>query len=350
MKQNSRILFHGMRKLLINSYLHKSKRAASAFALLLFCVFGSVAMAADKPEYLASFDPAKGFKPAQSDLTEIFLQIAGSLEHYGSPEPYLRHMKAERERMEAKYRQRFDGASKAYWPVYVDDVYFERVGANWKLLEPKLKLESLAKNTGHLIRDAINRDRRNGGATLTGILNQHQARVRTAMIGKGIETADFDALKAELTLRLGLDKAVAHKENTSLAQSTALDCVNAVRADFARRFAALDAGLKPADAEHIKAVLSSLCTDVGRMAEAELETAIAEQALDQTTEAYGPEQETALNAQEKKTFAGFLSKKRFTRSDFSALERFYSTAYDKLSERGKDEMSQRIQAGMRPAR
>ena len=33
-----------------------------------------------KPEYPASFDPAQGFRPAQADLTEVFLQIAASLE------------------------------------------------------------------------------------------------------------------------------------------------------------------------------------------------------------------------------------------------------------------------------
>ena len=38
------------------------------------------ALGADRPEYFASFDPAKGFKPAQDNLTQVFLQIAGSLE------------------------------------------------------------------------------------------------------------------------------------------------------------------------------------------------------------------------------------------------------------------------------
>ena len=58
--------------------------ACFACVALLFC--GVSAKAEPKPEYLASFDPAKGFKPAQRDLTEVFLQIAGSLEANGSPE------------------------------------------------------------------------------------------------------------------------------------------------------------------------------------------------------------------------------------------------------------------------
>jgi hypothetical protein len=349
MKQNSRILFHHMRNYLIKSRLQKIKWRILVLALLLFHGFGAVAVAADKPEYLASFDPAKGFKPAQSDLTEVFLQIAGSLEAYGSPEPYLRHMKDEHARIEGKYRQRFDGTSKAYWPAYVDDAYLERVEANWKLLDPKLKLETLAKNTGRLMRSAIQEAQGNGDALLVGILSQHQKRVYAAMTGKGSEPTDFDALKTELTSRLGLDKAPVQVAS-NLSPSTALGCVNAIHADFARRFAAVDAGLKPADAERVKAALSSLCVDVGRTAQAELEAATVEGALDRTSQTYGPEQEIALSAQERKTFAEFLSKKRFTKSDFPALERFYSTAYDKLSERGKDEMSQRIQAGMRPAR
>ena len=63
-------------------------RTAVACAGWLVLACHTVAFAGDKqPEYLASFDPAKGFKPAQSDLTEVFLQLAGSLEYYGSPEP-----------------------------------------------------------------------------------------------------------------------------------------------------------------------------------------------------------------------------------------------------------------------
>ena len=83
-------------------------------SLLLVCQ--TTSFAADRPEYLASFDPAKGFKPAQTDLTEIFLQIAGSLECYGSPEPYLRQMAKEHERIEALYLQKRGKAPTSYRP------------------------------------------------------------------------------------------------------------------------------------------------------------------------------------------------------------------------------------------
>ncbi len=57
MKQNSSILFHSMRKLLINSYLQRFCALAAAFV----CI-SATGSAVERPEYLDSFDPAKGFK------------------------------------------------------------------------------------------------------------------------------------------------------------------------------------------------------------------------------------------------------------------------------------------------
>lgn len=59
------------------------------------------------------------------------------------------------------------------------------------------------------------------------------------------------------------------------------------------------------------------------------------------------ERETRLNASEKETFGGFLKKDFFTKSDFSSLESFYSKTWDRLSDRGKDEMSHRVWEGIR---
>ena len=94
-------------------------------AFILTCQTAS--FAADRSEYLASFDPAKGFKPAQTDLTEIFLQIAGSLEYYGSPEPYLRHMAKEHERIEALYLQKNGKAPTSHRPAYMTDEYINHL-------------------------------------------------------------------------------------------------------------------------------------------------------------------------------------------------------------------------------
>lgn len=164
--------------------LRKSYLRIGLWTAAAAVIAASHMQAADKPEYLASFDPAKGFKPAQNDLTEVFLQIAGSLEFFGSPEPYLRHIRTEHARIEAKYRQQFGTEPKHFCPAYMDDKYFDALADNWKLLAPKLGLDPLTKKTGHLMRDAIN-GTRGTGTMLVEIFNQHQARVYASMIGKG---------------------------------------------------------------------------------------------------------------------------------------------------------------------
>jgi hypothetical protein len=257
---------------------------ALAFIWLLGFAFQSTLFGAEKPEYLASFDPAKGFKPAQSDLTEVFLQLAGSLEYYGTPEPYLRHMKAEHARIEAKYREKFGTAPKSFCPPDMTDAYFDRLSANWKLLAPKLGLESLTKNTGNLMRDAINGTRGNG-TMLVDVFNRHQARVYAAMTGKGNELAGFEALKAELISRLYLDKTSIDDKNFKMAERDAVGFTVGIRDPFIKLFVALDASLKPTDASRIKAFVLSICTEAGRMAQSELEVAIAEHALDRRTAA-----------------------------------------------------------------
>ena len=166
------------------------------FGFILTCQTSS--FAADRPEYLASFDPAKGFKPAQTDLTEIFLQIAGSLECYGSPEPYLRHMAKEHERIEALYLQKRGKSPTSYRPAFMTGEYINRLSKNWNLLSPKLGLEPFAKEVGNTMRDAI-KGTRGTGTIIVEIFNQHQARVFDEMTGKAAQDADFEALRSQLT-------------------------------------------------------------------------------------------------------------------------------------------------------
>lgn len=59
------------------------------------------------------------------------------------------------------------------------------------------------------------------------------------------------------------------------------------------------------------------------------------------------QQESRLTRDEKEEYSGFLAKRFFSRQDFAQLERFYRETWDRLSERGKDEMSQRIWEGIR---
>ena len=59
------------------------------------------------------------------------------------------------------------------------------------------------------------------------------------------------------------------------------------------------------------------------------------------------ESEKALSQSEQKSYSEFLAKEFFTKNDFSKLEAFYSQAWGRLSERGKDEMSHRVWEGIR---
>ncbi len=59
------------------------------------------------------------------------------------------------------------------------------------------------------------------------------------------------------------------------------------------------------------------------------------------------ERESALSEREREQFGGFLEKEFFTKADFGDLEGFYCSTWDRLSEGGKAEMSQRIWEGVR---
>jgi hypothetical protein len=246
--------------------------------MLVLNVVGISASAADKPEYLASFDPAKGFKPAQTDLTEIFLQIAGSLEYYGSPEPYLRHMVQEHTRIEALYRQKFGNAPTSFRPAYMTDQYIDRLSANWNVLSPKLGLDSYAKDVGHMMRDAI-KGTRGTGTILIDIFNQHQARVFDRMVGKKTAPSDFEALNAQLISQLELDKDTVDEEKYEMGRRDAISFALGIHGETMKLFKVLDQGLSPNDAEDVKAGITGVYIDVGRMAQSELEVGLAEWAF-----------------------------------------------------------------------
>ncbi len=271
-------MFHLTPQGLTNRY----RQVICAATFIAACSVSGVAASADgakAPEYVASFDPARGFKPAQSDLTEVFLQIAGSLEYYGSPEPYLRHVRDEHERIDQKCRQRLGKGSKAYWPDYMTTGYFAGFTESWRALAPKLGLETLAKHTGNCMRDAIN-GTRGKGTMLVEIFNQHQTAVFESLAGKSSHPANFDVLKQELISRLEIDKTTIHDEDYPIMQRDAVDFTIGIRGPINDLFAKLDASLKPTDAGQIKAAITSMFIDVGRAAQSELEDAIVESALD----------------------------------------------------------------------
>jgi len=250
----------------------------------LLSVAATTASAAEKPEYLASFDPAKGFKPAQRDLTEIFLQIAGSLEYYGSPVPYMQHMAQEHQRIEALYLAKYGTAPHSYRPAYMTDEYLNHFAANWNLLSPKLGLEPFAKEVGNTMRDGIN-GTRGTGTLAVAIFNDHQAHVCDFMAGKANDGADFEALKSDLINRLEIEKPLIDESNYPIPRRDAVDSAMVIHGMTDKLFLQLDQGLQPEDAKRVKYALTNVFIDVGRMAQSELEAGIAEWAFQQQSTA-----------------------------------------------------------------
>lgn len=230
------------------------------------------------PEYVDSFDPAKGFKPAQRDLTEVFLQLAGSLESNGSPVPYLRHVAAEHQRIENLYRQKFGKAPASFRPDYLTDEYINKLAKNWDLLSPKLGLDAYAKEFGHTMRDAI-KGTRGTGTIIVDILNQHQAKVFNSIVGKSERGADFESLSKELIVRLELNKKHHEYEGYEVARRDAVSFSLDIQGVTLKLFTRIDQGLKPDAAEAVKAVLQSAIIDTGMMAQSELEAGIADWAI-----------------------------------------------------------------------
>jgi hypothetical protein len=108
----------------------------------------------DPPPYAAYFNPDKGFKSVQGSLQMIFLQLAGSLEHYGTPEPYIRHVMTEHGRVDAKYFKA-TGRHITSQPPYLTNEYIESLAKNWNQMSPVLTLEPLCKTSGRNLRYAI---------------------------------------------------------------------------------------------------------------------------------------------------------------------------------------------------
>lgn len=111
-------------------------------------------VAAEQSPYAAYYNPTSGFKPAQRDFTKIFMQLAGSLEHHGSPEPYIRHMMAEHDRIERKYKAA-TGKEASVRPKYLTAQFVENLITTWNKITPGLKLDTLSKDAGRNMRLAI---------------------------------------------------------------------------------------------------------------------------------------------------------------------------------------------------
>ena len=73
----------------------------------------------------------------------------------------------------------------------------------------------------------------------------------------------------------------------------------------------------------------------------------ADQAREQIVLVEMAGREVALSAQERETFSGLLKKAYFTKADFGSLESFYAKTWDRLSDKGKDALSERVWEGVR---
>ena len=105
------------------------------------------------PPYAPYFNPAKGFEPVNANLAKVFLKLAGSLEFYGTPEPYLRHVMAEHARIDAEFHAK--GGKGSSRPAYLTDAYVDNLIANWNKIAPPLKLDEFSREAGRNMRYAI---------------------------------------------------------------------------------------------------------------------------------------------------------------------------------------------------
>ncbi len=245
-------------------------------AICAIALLSRAAIAQDAEQIrTAHYQYTKGFKPAQTNLTEIFLQLAGSLEHHGSPEPYIRHIQAEHKRISALYEQKTGDSHKGRMPSYMTEEYLNRFIANWNALSPKLGLDQLAKDAARCARNAI-QGPQDTGTFVIEILNHHQEEVVSTMKGKS-QNGTFERLRATLATELEFTPGTK-----ALPDSATL-----------------------------------------------------------------VEREKALTETERKEYTALLKHERFTKAEFGTLERFYKSAYDKLTEGGKAEISKRVWSGTR---
>lgn len=329
MKQNSSILFHCMPQPLIFRY-----RGVAFFIVTVFLLIWALIGRAAPPEDHESFDPAKSFKPAQRSLTQIYLQLAGSLEACGSPMPYWQHVAAEHARIANLYREKTGNTAAPFRPTYLTEDYLNKASANWTFLSTKLPLESLAKGTGRHIRVAILGAKDASPTEFAKILSHHQTAVADRMAGKPTALGEFGNLRAELEKQLS-------KRDLGTAGAPAAQILTL----FQNLYAKLDQGMSAPDASKLKAALTSFVMDTGEMADSELRAGLLAWALE-TPKPYDPQSEITLSASEREQLAALLAKSRFTKADLAELNRFYSGPYERLSEDGKDQLSRRVWRGI----
>ena len=247
------------------------------FAVLTGHSLPVAAQSSGAAAYGAYYNPAKGFKPVQPNLTTVFLQIAGALECYGSPAPYIRHLQAEERRVAAKYKASTGRTLKSHRPAYMTDEYIDTLIANWELLSPKLHLDDLAKKAGLCAREAI-RGTRDNGTILVELFNAHQGKVSSAMAGNR-GTTGFDDLRAQISTELEFNNSDVSVKGYDPARRDAVSYALVFRGVRTDLFTTLDSSLAADKAAQLKAIVDSVFIDLGYLAQTELELGILKKAL-----------------------------------------------------------------------
>ena len=249
-----------------------------AIACLIVAVLQPKLSAGDAPEYLRFFDPSSGFKPAQPNLSQIFLQIAGSLECTGSPESYVRHMQHEHERISKKFAAATGQSHSSRMPAHMTPEYLDRLISNWNALSPKLGLDALAKEIGRCAREGI-RGTRDTGTLAVQIFNEHQKLVAQQMQSGVKQIANFDRLREQLETHLEFNKQEIDTTGYETTRRDAVTYASVARVKVERLYSKIDAALPAEKAAKIKAAITGVFLDLGELAQSELEVAILEFSL-----------------------------------------------------------------------
>lgn len=244
-----------------------------------FIVVTSLAIAADKPpEYLQFFDPAKGFKPAQPNLTNCYLQAAASLEHFGSPEPYLRHMLAEHERIHRLVRAKRGDSAVSSRPAHMTDAYIEKLATNWNKLSPALSLDQLARDIGDNSRNAI-RGVWEDGTLLVTVFSKHHEQVLEVMTGKATTPVGFTQLKESVKALVEYDNPKVDMKGYNVDRRDPVSYALIIRGILNGWRAKLEKTLPPAQSKQMTEAIEGVFLEMALMAHSELEAGILEWSL-----------------------------------------------------------------------
>ena len=167
-------------------------------AVVLPLLLASPSNCVAEPAYAAYFNPDDGFKPVQPSLAKAFLKLAGSLEHFGTPEKYIRHVLAEHERIDAAHHAK--GGKGSSRPAYLTDEYADTLIASWNKMATPLELENFCRQAGKNMRYAILGTKNMTVSELVLLetkLNEKEITTYRDLLGKQyFKKTDFKAMEA----------------------------------------------------------------------------------------------------------------------------------------------------------